>query len=227
MSRIRQLLKQIGELEIGDLINSALFDGQGKSTLGDPDRREPDILIDLPKERSWVEIGEAVYGEEHKEELSLLQKRKNDESLVSNISTQVFSSYSVLRGFQFVSDEKSKKTYAVTEPVILGIVHRSTVDHSNSTIQLFPTAFKTWRVCKDLTRVLDSSVRKGSMARDATISVTRAALFGNLVKSSRLTGQQFELVIASPSQFSTAAFCRSLMVPAVNSFQESEFLLIS
>jgi len=27
MSRIRQLLKQISELEIGDLLNSALFDG--------------------------------------------------------------------------------------------------------------------------------------------------------------------------------------------------------
>jgi len=91
----------------------------------------------LPKGRCWIEIGEAVYGEEHKEELSLLQKRKNDESQVTNISKQVFSSYSIPRGFQFVIDEKAKKTYTVTEPVILGIVHRGTVDDSNSTIQMF------------------------------------------------------------------------------------------
>ena len=86
MSRIRELLKQIDELMIGDLINSALFGGRGELTLGKPGRGEPDVLINLPSDKFWIEIGEATYGEEHKEELSLLRKRSVESLVTSAIS---------------------------------------------------------------------------------------------------------------------------------------------
>lgn len=152
VSRLRGLVgKLIDEVETADLINSAIFGGRGKLILGDPVRGEPDVLVNLPEGKFWIEITRAIYSQEHMKELSAIKEKSDTESMVTNLSKEEFPKYSIPLGFQFAINEKAKKTYSVTDPVNLAIVHFGPVDDSESTIETLrklsrPNEFKFERV---------------------------------------------------------------------------------
>jgi hypothetical protein len=152
VSRLQELVgKQIDELETADLINSAVFGSRGKLTRGDPNRGEPDVLVNLLEGKFWIERRRAIYSQEHMKELSAIKEKSVSESMVPEITKEEFSKFSIPQGFRFAINEKAKKTYSVTDPVYLAIVHFGPVDDSESTIEMLrklsrPNEFKFERV---------------------------------------------------------------------------------
>jgi len=137
--RVRELVeKLLDELETADLVTSAVFGSRVKLTRGDPQRGQPDVLVHLPEGKFWIEITRAPYSQKHMAEMfSMIGKKSDTESMISEISREEFSKFSVPKAFQCAINKKAKKTYSVADPVNLAVVHLGMVNDSESTIEMF------------------------------------------------------------------------------------------